>query len=74
MRTACEHGLRAVPGVELLVDRRQVVLHRLLADVQLLGHLGGRAAVGDELEDLFLALGDDALFFVGRLDPACGPR
>ena len=36
-----QHGLRAVAGVELLVDRRQVVLHRLLADVQLLGHLGG---------------------------------
>ena len=60
-----EHGLGAVPGVELLVDRRQVVLHRLLADVELLGHLGGGAAVGDELEDLFLPLGDDPVLLGG---------
>ncbi len=59
-----EHGLGAVAGVELLVDRRQVVLHRLLADVELLGHLGGRAAVGDELQHLFLALGDDPVLLV----------
>lgn len=35
-----EHGLRAVAGVEFLIDRRQVVLDRLLGDEQLLGHLG----------------------------------
>ena len=70
-----EHGLGAVAGVELLVDRRQVVLHRLLADVELLGHLGRGAAVGDELEHLFLALGDDAVLLARRpARRACGPR
>src|SRR5262249_1740826 len=67
-----EHGLRAVAGVELLVDRREVVLPRLLADVELLRDLGGRAPVGDELEDLFLPLRHRpvAVAAVDRLEPA----
>src|SRR5207247_11027329 len=51
-----EHGLGAVASIEFLINRRQVVLDRFDADVQLLGHLGGGEAVGDELEDLFLPL------------------
>src|SRR5438270_11471285 len=35
-------GLRAVPCIQFLVNGRQVVLHRLHADVQLGRHLGGR--------------------------------
>ena len=75
IRTASEHGLGAVAGVQLLVDRRQVVLHRLLADVQLLRHLGRRAAVGDQLQHLFLALGDEAVLFARRPSRrSCAPR
>src|SRR5262245_6958934 len=53
-----EYRLCAVACIELLVDRREMVLHSLLTDVHLLRHLGCRAAVGDELEHLFFARGD----------------
>ena len=56
-----QDGLGAVAGVELLVDRREVVLDGLLGDVEALGDLGCSAPIRDELEDLFLALGDHAL-------------
>src|SRR5204863_9318019 len=50
-----ENGLGPVAGLELLVDRRQVVLHGLAADEQPGGHLARGAAVGNELEDFLLA-------------------
>src|SRR5437870_11297601 len=60
-----QHGLRAVARVELLVDRGQVVLHRLDADVELGRHLCRREAVGHELEDLLLALAKERLLGSG---------
>ena len=53
-----QHGLGPVAGVELGVDRREVVLHRLRADEERAGDLGGRVPVRDELKDLALALGE----------------
>ena len=50
--------LRPVSRVELLVDRRQMVLHRLLRQVQPSGDLWGRTAIGDGLQDLGLTSGD----------------
>ena len=55
---AAQDGLRPVPRVELGVDRREVVLHRLRADEERARDLGGRVAVGNELQDLVLALGE----------------
>src|SRR5262249_25495858 len=49
-----QDGLGPVPGVELLVDRGQVVLHGLPADEEAFGDLAGGEPVGDVLEDLFL--------------------
>src|SRR5205085_9072845 len=54
-----QDGLGAVARLELLVNRRQVVLDRLHTDVELAGHLGGRQPVGHELEHLFFPFGDD---------------
>src|SRR5262245_20189465 len=62
-----QDGLRAVPRVELLVDRRQVVLHGLLADEKALGDFRRRAAIRDELEYLFLTARDDPRVLVGGL-------
>ena len=54
---AAQHRLGPVARVELGVDRREVVLHRLRADEERARDLGGRVTVGDELQDLVLALG-----------------
>ena len=45
-----------------------MVLHRLHADVEPGRHLGGGEAVGHELEDLLLPLGDERLLVVALLD------
>ena len=53
--------LGAVRHAELAIDVREVELHRLLGDPQLLADLRVREALGDVLQDLELALGDQAL-------------
>ena len=60
-----EHGLGPVAGVELRVDRREVVLHRLRTDEERPRDLGSRVPVGDELQDLALALRERRLDDVG---------
>src|SRR4029077_11962725 len=54
-------GLRAVVGLELGEDVPHVALDGLLADEELLGHVGVRHAVSQQLQDLALAAGDQAL-------------
>src|SRR5215468_6099629 len=61
-------GLDAVLDSELHQDVRDVVLHRLRADVQLAGDVGVVLADGDEAEHLELARGE-----VGAR-PACVAR
>ncbi len=50
----------SVTSIELLIDRSEMVLHRLLADVEAFRHFRRRAAVCDVLQHLFFTLGDDA--------------
>src|SRR6476620_1651570 len=51
-------GLRATSHLELRQDRRHIVLHRLLRELQLLTHLPVRPSVCDERQDPFLLRGE----------------
>src|SRR6476646_4673054 len=61
-----EHRLGAIPRIELLVDGRQVVFHGLLADVEPSCDLRSGAAVRDQLQHLFFALGDETVLLPSR--------
>src|SRR5207248_2339629 len=54
-------GMGAGVRLELREDVADVALHRLLADEEPRGDVGVRHAVGEELEDLALALGEHVL-------------
>jgi hypothetical protein len=53
-----DDGLRAIGDLELGEDVRDVVAHRLGAQVEALRDLGVRLVLGDQGEDLVLAVGE----------------
>jgi hypothetical protein len=64
-----DDGFCAGAHVEFLIHRLQIVSHRLVTEVEFIGHFFGHLAMGQEFEDLGFTRGearDLFLFGLGR--------